>query len=67
MTVTLHYIGPLQAPIAQGQQVGTLIVAAPDFPGLTVPVYAAQSVPRASLFGRMMMGLRALITGHHTR
>ena len=31
------------------------------FSRLTVPVYAAQSVPRAGIFGRMMTGLRALI------
>ncbi len=67
MKVTLHYTGPLQAPIAQGQQVGTLSVTAPDFPGMTVPVYAAQSVPRAGIFGRMMAGLRALIWGRHTQ
>ena len=32
----------LTAPIALGQKVGTMTVTAPDFPGLTVPVYAAQ-------------------------
>ena len=63
MVVTLRYTGPLEAPIAQGQQVGTLTVTAPDFPGMTVPVYAAQSVSRASIFGRMMQGLRALFKG----
>ena len=67
MTVTLHYTGPLEAPIAQGQQVGTLTVSAPDFPDMAVPVYAAESVPRAGIFGRMIMGLRALIAGHLPR
>ena len=42
----------LTAPIAQGQQVGTVTVTAPDFPALTVPVYAAQAVDRASIFSR---------------
>jgi D-alanyl-D-alanine carboxypeptidase (penicillin-binding protein 5/6) len=67
MTVTLHYSGPLEAPIAQGQPVGTLTVAAPDFPDMTVPVYAAESVPRAGIFGRIILGLRALIAGHLPR
>jgi D-alanyl-D-alanine carboxypeptidase (penicillin-binding protein 5/6) len=67
MKVTLHYLGPLEAPIAQGQQVGALTVTAPDFPGMTVPVYAAESVRRASIFGRMMTGLRALIRGRHAQ
>ena len=52
MKVSLHYNGPLQAPIDQGQQVGTLNITAPDFPGLVVPLYAAESVPRAGIFGR---------------
>jgi D-alanyl-D-alanine carboxypeptidase (penicillin-binding protein 5/6) len=67
MVVTLRYSGPLEAPIAQGQQVGTLTVTAPDFPGMTVPVYAAQDVSRASIFGRMMQGLRALFKGQHAQ
>ena len=65
MKVTLHYSAPVPAPIAQGQQVGTLTVTAPDYPGLTVPVYAAEDVSRAGIFGRMIMGLKALIWGKH--
>jgi D-alanyl-D-alanine carboxypeptidase (penicillin-binding protein 5/6) len=42
----------LTAPIAQGQRVGTMTVTAPDFPALTVPVYAAKSVDRANIFFR---------------
>ena len=42
----------LTAPIAQGQKVGTMAVTAPDFPTLTVPVYATQNVDRASIFVR---------------
>ena len=65
MMVSVHYNGPLQAPIAQGQQVGTLSITAPDFPRMVVPLYAAESVPRAGIFGRMIMGLKALISGKH--
>ena len=47
----------LTAPIAQGQRVGTMLVTAPEFPPLSVPVYAAQPVARANivlrLWGRM--------------
>src|SRR5262249_180105 len=42
----------LAAPIAQGQRVGTMTVTAPDFPPLTVPVYAAKPVDRANIFFR---------------
>jgi D-alanyl-D-alanine carboxypeptidase (penicillin-binding protein 5/6) len=44
----------LTAPVAAGQRVGTVTITAPEFPGLTVPVYAAQPLPRASIFQRAM-------------
>lgn len=64
MKVTLRYDGPVQAPIAKGQQIGVLNISAPDFPGAQVPVYAANSVPGTGIFGRIFLGLRALIFGH---
>lgn len=64
MKVAVHYNGPLAAPIAQGQQVGTLLVTAPDFPGMTTPLYAAHEVPRTGIFGRMMLGMHALFGGN---
>jgi D-alanyl-D-alanine carboxypeptidase (penicillin-binding protein 5/6) len=44
----------LTAPVAAGQRVGTLTITAPEFPDLSVPVYAAQPVAGASIFQRMM-------------
>jgi D-alanyl-D-alanine carboxypeptidase (penicillin-binding protein 5/6) len=64
MKVAVHYSGPLRAPVAQGQQVGTLSVSAPDFPGMTVPLYAAHDVSQVGIFGRMMLGLRSLFGGN---
>lgn len=64
MKVAVHYNGPLRAPVVQGQQVGTLSVTAPDFPGITVPVFAAHDVSQVGLFGRMMLGLRSLFGGN---
>ena len=64
MKVAAHFNSPLAAPIAQGQQVGTLTVTAPDFPGMTVPLYAAHDVARVGIFGRMMLGMRALFGGN---
>ena len=63
MKVTLAYDGPVAAPIAKGQQIGVLKVAAPDYPGAEIPVYAANDVPRANIFARMCIGLRTLILG----
>lgn len=64
MKVAVHYDGPVKAPIAKGQRIGTLEITAPEFPGLKVPVVAANSVDRAGLFGRMFLGIRHMITGH---
>jgi D-alanyl-D-alanine carboxypeptidase (penicillin-binding protein 5/6) len=62
MSVSFH--GPVQAPIAKGQQIGTMTITAPDFPTMKVPVYAANSVDRAGIFGRIFLGIRHMITGH---
>jgi len=63
MKVALRYKAPVQAPIKAGDQVGTLVVTAPDFPGLTVPVYAAQDVSGSGIFSRMAAGIKALLGG----
>jgi D-alanyl-D-alanine carboxypeptidase (penicillin-binding protein 5/6) len=63
MKVVLHYDGPVQAPIVKGQQLGTLTITAPDFPGMQVPLYAAEEMPSAGLFARVMDGLHALVVG----
>jgi len=65
MKVALSYDGPVQAPIAKGQQIGVLKVTAPDSPEFIVPVYAASAVPSAGLFGRIFLGIRALISGRN--
>ena len=51
----------LTAPIAQGQRVGVLTVSAPQFPGLTVPVYASESVPQANIAVRLWRKAKGLI------
>jgi serine-type D-Ala-D-Ala carboxypeptidase (penicillin-binding protein 5/6) len=63
--VTFRYTPGLQAPIMKGQRVGTLNVSAPDFPGLDVPVTAAEGVPQANIFWRMLMGVRGWFSGKH--
>ena len=60
MKVSVKYTAPLKAPLAQSQQVGALVIAAPDFPGLTVPLYPAHPMERIGIIGRMFLGLRAL-------
>src|SRR6478735_5801049 len=50
----------LKAPIHVGQKVGTLTVSAPDFPGMTVPIYATESVAELGLFGKAMNSVQRL-------
>jgi len=63
MKVTLRYDGPLRAPIAAGQQVGTLTVTVPGKPDKIVPVVSAETIGGSGFLDNMMMGLQALIFG----
>ena len=51
----------LTAPVSVGQRVGTLVVTAPDFPPLNVPVYAAQAVAKVGLIGGMWNSVKRKI------
>src|ERR1700722_8314447 len=50
----------LTPPIHVGQKVGVLVISAPDFPGLTVPVYATQSVAQQGFLGSMVHSIQHL-------
>ena len=61
MKVTVRYDGPVAAPIAAGQQVGTITVALPGKPPRSAPLVAAEEVPSTGIFGRMWLGVRSLV------
>lgn len=61
MKVAVHYKSPLYAPIKVGDIVGTLTVSAPNMPTMEKPLYAARDIPRAGVFGRVWMGIEALL------
>jgi D-alanyl-D-alanine carboxypeptidase (penicillin-binding protein 5/6) len=61
MKTALHLDPGLAAPVRAGQKVGSLAVGAPDFPTLSVPVYAAADVPRAGIVRRMWRGAMHMI------
>lgn len=63
MKVAVKYDGPVKAPIMKGQKIGTLKITAPDFPGLEMPLYAAEEVERAGIFSRIFSGIGRLISG----
>ena len=60
MKTQLKYDANLTAPIHVGQKVGVVVVTAPQFPPLTVPVFAAQSVAPVGIFGRMTNSIKRL-------
>ena len=63
MKVTLRYDGPVRAPVAAGQQIGTLTVTVPGKPDKVVPAVAAEAVPSNGFLDKMMMGLQVLVFG----
>jgi D-alanyl-D-alanine carboxypeptidase (penicillin-binding protein 5/6) len=63
MKVTLSYNGPIKAPVAAGQQIGSLKVSVPGKQDKIVPVVAAEAVSSSGFFDNMMRGLVALIFG----
>jgi D-alanyl-D-alanine carboxypeptidase (penicillin-binding protein 5/6) len=63
LDVRLVYDGPIAAPIAKGQKIGEIVVSAPDWPGVTVPVTAGASVEQLGLFGRLSAAIRHVLWG----
>lgn len=63
MKVTLNYNGPIKAPIAAGQEIGTLRVSVPGKQDKVVPVVAAEAVSSSGFFDNMMRGIVSLIFG----
>jgi D-alanyl-D-alanine carboxypeptidase (penicillin-binding protein 5/6) len=54
---------PVVAPVAQGQELGKLIVSAPNMPEFSYPLVAAQEVPEVSVTGRIMTNFVRLVFG----
>jgi D-alanyl-D-alanine carboxypeptidase (penicillin-binding protein 5/6) len=54
---------PIMAPLAAGQELGKLVVTAPNMPEFTYPLVAAQDVPEMNLTGRIFANLNRLVFG----
>ncbi len=63
MRVTVTYDKPVAAPIRQGQEIGKVVVTAPDMARVEAPLIAAASVERMGALGRMAMVAGHLIWG----
>ena len=55
--LTIHYEGPLRAPIERGEQVAELEVAVPGMDAYRVPLVAAQTVGEAGFARRIFNGM----------
>lgn len=63
MKVTVSYDGPIKAPIAAGQEIGKLVVTAPDMQEQTVPLVAGAAVEKLGPIGRIGAALSYMIWG----
>lgn len=52
--------GPLEAPIAKGQRLATLIIRVPELPETDIPLYAAADVERAGFLTRFRLSASIL-------
>lgn len=59
--LTVHYEGPLRAPIAKGEQVAELEIAVDGVRPSRVPLVAGEAVAKANAFRRLVNGVRSLI------
>ncbi|WP_265570770.1 D-alanyl-D-alanine carboxypeptidase family protein [Sphingomicrobium nitratireducens] len=59
-TVKIRYMGPLEAPIAKGQEVAQLIVTS-DGTEAALPLVAGEAVEEAGFFRRAWIGLQQLL------
>ncbi len=63
MTAKIVFTGPIPAPIAKGAPVARLVVTAPEFKTLSIPLHAGIEVGQRGMFGRLGAALRYMIWG----
>jgi D-alanyl-D-alanine carboxypeptidase (penicillin-binding protein 5/6) len=63
LTAKIVYTGPIPAPIAKGDEIAKLVISAPDFPTLEIPLRAGAAVERLGMFGRVGSAIKHLIWG----
>lgn len=59
-SLSIRYRGPVEAPIAKGQEIAWLRVALPGQPYHDVPLVAGEAVPRANALQRLVNGIVGL-------
>ncbi len=54
---------PIMAPVAAGQEIGKLVVSAPNMPDFTMSLVAGQDVPEMGIGGKIAANLNRLVFG----
>jgi D-alanyl-D-alanine carboxypeptidase (penicillin-binding protein 5/6) len=60
VTLSIHYEGPLRAPIAKGEQVAELEIEVEGMRPSRVPLAAAEAVPVANWYQRLVNGVTGI-------
>ena len=55
--------GPIPAPVEAGQEIGKLVISAPDVADTEVPLVAGAAVERLGAFGRIVAAVTYLLGG----
>lgn len=63
MKVKVSFEGPVPAPVAKGQRLGSLTISAPDFDTLEIPLVAGDSVEQLGLMGRLVAAFNYILWG----
>jgi D-alanyl-D-alanine carboxypeptidase (penicillin-binding protein 5/6) len=63
LKVTVSYVNPMPAPIAEGAQVGEIQISAPDMATLKVPLLAGTSVQELGPMGRISEAIKYVLWG----
>lgn len=60
--LTIHYEGPLQAPVRQGERIAELEIEVEGLPPSRVPLETAASVEKAGMFRRVFNGVAGIFS-----
>lgn len=63
ITYTVNYKSPLIAPIAAGEEVGTLSINIPDMKAQTYPLYTANAVEEVGFFSKTLTKFKKTVLG----
>jgi D-alanyl-D-alanine carboxypeptidase (penicillin-binding protein 5/6) len=63
LKATYNYQGPVTAPIANGQEIGTLSITVPGRDPITTPLFASGEVERAGLVSRIFNAVSLAVAG----